>query len=102
MFPGLDALIEVPAVALFLDRARARQTDFALTPHNAEVNAAICRRLDGPPLAIELAAAQAGKISTSEIAVRLEDALSVLGGGSRRDPRQETLRAALDWSHALR
>lgn len=99
--PSLDSLIEVPAVALFLDRARARQSDFALTPHNAEAVATICRRLDGLPLAIELAAAHAGTMSMREIAVLLEDAPSVLRGGSRTDPRQETLRAALDWSHAV-
>lgn len=101
VLPSLDSLIEVPAVALFLDRARAHQSDFALTPQNAAVVATICRHLDGLPLAIELAAAQTGKMSLRQIAGLVEDALSVLGGGSRTDPRQETLRGALDWSYAL-
>ncbi len=99
--PRLESLVEVPAVALFLDRARARRTDFTLTPHNAEAVATTCRRLDGPLLAIELAAAQAGTMPMSEIALLLEDGLSVLAGGSRTEPRQQTLRAALDWSYAL-
>lgn len=99
--PAPDSLAEVAAVALFVERVRARRSDFTLTPDNAPVVATICRRLDGLPLAIELAAAQAGTISIAGIALLLGDALSALAGGSRTEPRQETLRAALDWSYAL-
>jgi non-specific serine/threonine protein kinase len=91
-----------PAVALFLDRARARRADFALTPANAPAVAEICRRLDGIPLALELAAVRAGALPVQELAARLDDALRLLTGGARTAPtRQQTLRAALDWSHAL-
>ncbi|MHB8577619.1 MAG: ATP-binding protein, partial [Dehalococcoidia bacterium] len=99
--PSLEALARVEAVALFLDRARARQPDFRLTPHNAASVAAICRRLDGLPLGIELAAAQLRALAPEQIASRLDDALRLLGNGSRTLARHETLRAALDWSYAL-
>lgn len=99
--PALEVLAQVESVALFLDRARARQRDFILTTRNAPATAAICRRLDGLPLGIELAAAHVGALTVEQIAVRLDDALRLLGGGSRTVPRQETLRATLDWSHAL-
>ena len=91
-----------PAVTLFLDRARARQADFALTPTNAPAGVEICRRLDGIPLALELAAVRVGALPVGELAARLDDALRLLTGGTRTAPtRQQTLRAALDWSHAL-
>ncbi|MGI8826159.1 MAG: ATP-binding protein [Chloroflexota bacterium] len=96
-----EALAQVEAVALFLDRARARQPDFTLTNDNAPAVAAICRQLAGLPLGIELAAAQMGSLAPEQIATRLDDALRLLGGGSRVLPRQETLRATLDWSYAL-
>lgn len=95
------SLAQVESVALFLDRAQARQPDFALTPHNALVVAAICRHLEGLPLGIELAAARIGTLTPEQIANRLDDSLRLLGGGSRTVPRHETLRATLDWSYAL-
>ena len=96
-----EALGEVEAVALFVDRARARLPSFELTADNAPAVAEICRQLDGLPLGIELAAAQSGALAPEQIAARLDDALRLLGGGSRTLPRQETMRAALDWSQAL-
>ncbi|HEV7127416.1 MAG TPA: LuxR C-terminal-related transcriptional regulator [Ktedonobacterales bacterium] len=99
--PALEALAQVEAVALFLDRARARRPDFTLTADNAASVAAICQRLEGLPLGIELAAARMGALAPEQIAGRLDDALRLLGGGQRTLPRQETLRATLDWSHAL-
>ncbi|HZS92103.1 MAG TPA: tetratricopeptide repeat protein [Chloroflexota bacterium] len=98
---ALESLAQVEAVALFLDRARARQPAFTLTAQNAPAVAAICHHLGGLPLAIELAAAQMGALTPAQIASRLHDALRLLGGGSRTLPRQETLRATLDWSYAL-
>ena len=98
---SLESLARVAAMALFLDRARARAPGFALTLDNAPAVAAICRQLDGLPLGIELAAAQMGVLAPEQIATRLDDSLRVLGKGNRTLARQETLRATLDWSHAL-
>jgi predicted ATPase/DNA-binding SARP family transcriptional activator len=90
------------AVAMFNDRARARDPQFALDEASAPHIAAICRRLDGLPLALELAAARMGLLSPAELAERLGDALALLVGGARDAPeRQRTLRATLDWSHDL-
>jgi predicted ATPase/DNA-binding SARP family transcriptional activator len=95
----LGALARVDAVALFCERARAHDPDFGLGEEHAGAVAAICRRLDGLPLAIELAAARCGLLSAGEIAARLHVAL---GAGTRDAPvRQRTLRATLDWSHGL-
>lgn len=105
--PGPDgagspaALADVESVALFLERARARRPDFALTAENVSAVATICRRLEGMPLAVELAAAQLGALNAAAIAERLDDALQLLGSGNRTVPRQETLQATLDWSHTL-
>jgi predicted ATPase/class 3 adenylate cyclase len=97
-----DALAEVDAVALFCARARAHDPDFDLDDANAPAVAEICRRVDGLPLAIELAAARCGLLSPDEIAERLHDALGALGSGTRDAPaRQQTLRATIDWSHEL-
>jgi predicted ATPase/class 3 adenylate cyclase len=96
------ALAGVGAVALFCARARARDPDFELDDANAPTVAEICRRVDGLPLAIELAAARCGLLSPGEIAERLHDALGALGSGARDAPaRQQTLRATIDWSHEL-
>ncbi len=97
----LEALGQIEAIALFVARARARQPGFVLTVENAATVAAICRRLEGLPLGIELAAAQVGALGLEPLAARLDDALRLLAGGSRTSPRQQTLAATLDWSHAL-
>jgi predicted ATPase/DNA-binding CsgD family transcriptional regulator/transcriptional regulator with XRE-family HTH domain len=100
--PDLSALAEVPSVQLFVGRATARRATFELTVDNAPAVAEICRRLDGIPLAIELAAARVGLLPVEEIAARLDDRFRLLTDGTRGAPaRQQTLRATLDWSHAL-
>ena len=97
-----EALAGVDAVALFCERARAHDPDFDLDGGNAAAVAEICRRVDGLPLAIELAAARCGLLSPGEIAERLDAALGALGAGPRDAPaRQQTLRATIDWSHDL-
>jgi predicted ATPase/class 3 adenylate cyclase len=99
---GIEALAQFPAVALFLDRARLQQPGFALTAQNAAAVTAICRRIEGIPLAIELAAARVRVLSVEKIAERLQDRLQLLSGGSRLAlPRQQTLRALIDWSYDL-
>jgi predicted ATPase len=98
----LDALSRLPAVALFVERARAVKHEFALTRGNGPVVAAICARLDGLPLAIELAAARIKLLSPSAMLSRLESRLNLLTGGALDLPtRQQTLRSTLDWSYGL-
>jgi predicted ATPase/transcriptional regulator with XRE-family HTH domain len=93
-------VLRYEAAQLFVDRLRQVDVDFALNSANAPAVAHICRRLDGIPLALELAAALATAMSVEEIAARLDDRLDLLTGGSRTAlPRQQTLRAAIDWSH---
>jgi len=90
------------AAQLFADRVRLRQPAFALADENAAAVAAICRRLDGMPLALELAAARARVLSLSQLEAHLGDALRVLTVGERTAmPHHQTLRATLDWSYAL-
>jgi predicted ATPase/class 3 adenylate cyclase len=90
------------AGALFVDRSRSHDQGFELTESNAGAVAQICRRLDGLPLAIELAAARTTVLDPAELNTRLADALDVLGGGPHDAPaRQRTLRATIDWSHRL-
>ena len=92
----------LPAVALFVERARAVKREFALTRENASAVAAICARLDGLPLAIELAAARIKLLSPSAMLARLESRLNLLTGGARDLPtRQQTLRGTVDWSYGL-
>src|SRR3989449_7255507 len=91
-----------PAVRLFVDRAVSVLPTFKLTPKNAPAVVKVCQRLDGIPLAIELAAARVKTISPEEIALRLSDRFRLLTGGSRTAlPRHQTLRAAIDWSYHL-
>ncbi|HEX5848487.1 MAG TPA: AAA family ATPase, partial [Rubrobacter sp.] len=90
------------AVELFLKRARSRAPTFGLTPENAVAVADICRKLDGIPLAIELATARLGVLSVEQISERLDDSLGFLASGDRTTaPRHRTLGATLDWSHEL-
>jgi predicted ATPase/class 3 adenylate cyclase len=89
------------AVRLFVDRAQAAGADFALDDETAGHIAEICRRLDGIPLAIELAAAQTVALSPEQIEARLSDRFRLLSGGRRRVQRQQTLATMLDWSHDL-
>jgi predicted ATPase/DNA-binding CsgD family transcriptional regulator len=90
------------SVRLFVERARYRRPDFVLDLENAPSVAEVCRRLDGIPLAIELAAARVGTLSVAQISGRLKHSLRLLSGRDRTAPeRQRTLRAALDWSYEL-
>ncbi len=90
------------AVQLFVERAVAVKTGFALSEHNAPAVAQICQRLDGIPLALELAAARVGMLTPEQIAARLDDRFRLLTGGSRTAlPRQQTLRSLIDWSYDL-
>jgi predicted ATPase/DNA-binding CsgD family transcriptional regulator len=90
------------AIELFADRARHARPDFTVTDDNAAVVGEICARLDGVPLAIELAAARVRALSLAEILESLHDRFRLLTGGSRTAVRrQQTLRASVDWSHAL-
>jgi predicted ATPase/class 3 adenylate cyclase len=96
------AIIEFGAVALFVDRARSADKSFKLTDDTAPIVADICRRLDGIPLAIELAAARVKVLSIPNLAQRLNERFKILTGGSRDAlPRQKTLSALIDWSYDL-
>jgi predicted ATPase/DNA-binding SARP family transcriptional activator len=98
----LDKLTEYPAVQLFVDRATTAQPAFRVTPRNAPAITQVCRRLEGLPLAIELAAARVRVLSVEQIAARLDESFRLLTGGSRSAlPHQQTLRAAIDWSYDL-
>jgi len=99
---ALDRLQRFEAVQLFVERARASRPDFTLTGRNAAAVAQICRRLDGLPLAIELAAARLSALSTRDVAARLDDRFRLLTAGNRAAlPRHQTLRGVLDWSYTL-
>ncbi len=87
------------AVRLFVDRAQAARRDFALGPDNAAAIAEICRRLDGIPLALELAAARVKVLSVEQIRARLDDRFRLLTGGRSAVPRQQTLLATIQWSY---
>ncbi len=99
----IQVLMDYEAVRLFVERVRAISPDFNLTPENAQSVVEICRRLDGLPLALELAGARANVLTVQQIAERLEDRFTLLTSGMRRgiDPRHHTLRAAIDWSYDL-
>jgi len=100
--PPLAALSQYESVALFIDRAVAAKADFRVTNDNAPAVAEICSRLDGLPLAIELAAARVRLLSPQAILERLDRRLGLLTGGARNLPdRQRTLQGAIDWSFEL-
>ena len=94
------SLLEFESTRLFIDRASKAEPRFQLTDHNASSIVQICQRLDGIPLAIELAAARVKLFTPEQIAERLDDRFKLLTGGSRTAlPRQQTLRALIDWSY---
>lgn len=105
--PSSDSFLEEPlmhyeAIRLFVERAGIVNPTFSLTPQNAAAVVQVCQRLDGLPLAIELAAARCKLLSPEKIAARLDDRFALLTSGSRIAPsRQQTLRATLDWSYDL-
>src|SRR5450432_2642588 len=100
--PGLETVAQSAAVALFVERARAVKTTFVLTHENMPAIVEICVRLDGLPLAIELAAARVKLLTPQEILSRLANRLKLLTGGAQNLPaRQRTLRNTLDWSYDL-
>lgn len=109
-FPSSEAALRLSAadavgyaaIALFADRARAANHHFRLTDENAPIVADLCRRLDGIPLAIELAAARVNSLSVKAIEINLEDRFRILIAGKRTVlPRQQTMRATIDWSYDL-
>jgi predicted ATPase len=96
----LPTLAGIPSIALFLQRAGAVDADFTFSPQNAPVIAALCARLDGLPLAIELAAARAGILTPAEIMANMDDRFRLLEMGARDLPeRHQSLQAAIDWSY---
>jgi predicted ATPase/class 3 adenylate cyclase len=96
------SLLDSESIRLFVERAQLINSSFQLTEENASSIAQICQRLDGIPLAIELAAARVKLLSPDQIAARLDDRFRLLVGGSRTAlPRQQTLRALIDWSYDL-
>ena len=100
--PPVEKLTDYDAVRLLVDRANNVSPGFRLTEQNALAVAQVCNRLDGIPLAIELAAARVNALSIEQIATRLDDRFRLLTGGSRTAlPRQQTLRALIDWSYDL-
>jgi predicted ATPase/class 3 adenylate cyclase len=97
----IENLIKYESVNLFLDRAVAARPDFVISQENVDAIAQICVRLDGIPLAIELAAARVRVLSVEEIAGRLDDRFRLLVGNHTTLPRHQTLRALMDWSYDL-
>src|SRR5579871_4949806 len=98
----LERLRQYEAVRLFIERAQLHKPDFTLTDQQAPALASVCHRLDGIPLALELAAARIRSLSVEEINTRLDNRFRLLTGGSRTAlPRQQTLRALIDWSYDL-
>jgi len=99
---GIEEICTFESIQLFVERAKAARPDFAVTTENSRALASICRRLDGIPLAIELAASRLRVLPLEEINTRLDNRFRLLTGGSRTAlPRQQTLRAMIDWSYDL-
>jgi predicted ATPase/DNA-binding CsgD family transcriptional regulator len=99
---ALEKFDDYTALTLFVDRARAVRPGYQLTPHEARFVARICQRLDGIPLALELAAARMNLLTAEQLVGRLDDAFRLLTHGSRTAlPRHQTLRATIDWSYQL-
>jgi predicted ATPase/DNA-binding NarL/FixJ family response regulator/DNA-binding XRE family transcriptional regulator len=101
LLPTWQVLAEYPSVALFVQRAQAVNQGFELTETNASAIAAICVRLDGLPLAIELAAARSKMLPPSALLERLDQSLTLLSGGNDPDTRHQTLQGAIAWSYEL-
>jgi non-specific serine/threonine protein kinase len=100
--PPLEELTGYDAIRLFRTRAAEHEPSFRLTPSNAGLVVTVCRRLDGIPLALELAAARVGSLGLAEVGTRLNNSFRLLTGGSRTAlDRHQTLRAAVDWSYSL-
>src|SRR5205814_10474572 len=100
--PPLNRLTQYEAVALFIERAVAVKPAFTVTNQNAPAVAEICYRLDGLPLAIELAAARVRLLPPQKMLAQMDNRLRFLTGGARDVPaRQQTLRGAIDWSYEL-
>lgn len=100
--PSLEYVQQYEAVRLFVERARASEPTFVLTSDNAPAIVQVCQRLDGIPLAIELAAPRVRVLAVEQIAARLDDRFRLLTGGSASVlPRHQTLRATMDWSYGL-
>lgn len=99
---SIQTLAAAESVRLFVERAQSVVPQFGLTTGNAAIVADVCLRLDGVPLAIELAAARTRVLGVRQLAQRLDDRLTLLSAGNRRSsPRQQTLRGAIDWSYEL-
>ncbi|KPV46441.1 hypothetical protein SE17_43300, partial [Kouleothrix aurantiaca] len=100
---GATSLLEYDAVRLFVERAHAVVPTFHLAENNAHAVVEICQRLDGIPLALELASARVNVLTAGQIAARLDDRFALLTNGSRAAhvAHHHTLRAAIDWSHGL-
>jgi predicted ATPase/DNA-binding SARP family transcriptional activator len=97
-----ESLMRCEAVRLFVERSRVMAPDFGLTEGNAGAVVRLCRRLDGIPLAIELAAARLGDVAVEQVARRLEGSLDLLqSSGRSAEPKHQTLRSTLDWSYNL-
>ena len=100
--PDIESLRQYESARLFVERTAAVKPTFALTEQNAAAVAQVCYRLDGIPLALELAAARTRVLSVEEISARLDDCFRLLAAGGRTAmPRHKTLRATMDWSHEL-
>ena len=101
--PDPKAVLQYDAICLFVERARTISPQFTLTADNALAVIEICRRLDGIPLALELASARVNVLTVQQIAARLDDRFALLTSGPRTAlvPHHNTLRAAIDWSYAL-